>query len=127
MRGNLAGDVTHASSMPIEGGMPQDPKEPGILHGAAGPAVGDNGGRRAPIPRASQRFLDGPTVAAEHRLAQLAHGHNLTVAFDRVHQQCRRPWIVIRTRAGASEFHADALEKASAWLTARAQGGKDAR
>ena len=84
-------------------------------------------GQRAPSPRASQRFLDGPTVAAEHRLAQLAHGHNLTVAFDRVHQQCRRPWIVIRTRAGASEFHADALEKASAWLTARAQGGQDDR
>lgn len=82
-------------------------------------------GQRVPLPRASQRFLDGPTVAAEHRLVQLAHRHNLTVAFDRVHQQCRRPWIVIRNRAGAAEFHADELDKASAWLTARTEGGQE--
>jgi hypothetical protein len=71
--------------------------------------------------------LDGPTVAAEHRLAQLAHRHNLTVGFDRLHQQCRRPWIVIRNRAGAAEFHADELDKALEWLTARNQGAQDDR
>ena len=125
--GDLVGNVTHASSTSNKGRNPEGSQDPGTLRDAVGRSAGGNGGQRAPIPRASQRFLDGPTVAAEHRLAQLAHGHNLTVAFDRVHQQCRRPWIVIRTRAGASEFHADALEKASAWLTARAQGGQDDR